>query len=133
MITRRSAVTILASLGLVPSTMTAWADAPLFQDYSPAAFEAAIAAGKPVLVAIHAGWCPTCRVQRSILSGLMIKPEFKDLLILRVDFDGQRPVVAGFGAHSQSTLIMFKGKAEMGRSVGDTNEQRIEELLRSGI
>jgi thioredoxin 1 len=29
--------------------------------YTPEAFEAAMAAGKPILVEIHASWCPVCK------------------------------------------------------------------------
>ena len=40
-----------------------------------------------------------------------------------------KPVVKQFGAQMQSTLIVFKGTAEQGRSVGDTKEASIEALL----
>src|SRR5579884_3320986 len=36
--------------------------------YTPDAFAAAQKAGKPILVAIHASWCPTCKAQKPILS-----------------------------------------------------------------
>ncbi|CCE02732.1 putative Thioredoxin (H-type,TRX-H) (fragment) [Bradyrhizobium sp. STM 3809] len=35
----------------------------------------------------------------------------------------------GFGAQMQSTLIVFKGTTETGRSVGDTKEASISALL----
>ena len=40
-----------------------------------------------------------------------------------------KPVVKQFGAQMQSTLIVFKGAAEQGRSVGDTKEASIAALL----
>ena len=40
-----------------------------------------------------------------------------------------KPVVKEFGAQMQSTLIIFKGSAEQGRSVGDTREASIAALL----
>lgn len=35
--------------------------------------------------------------------------------------------------HQQSTLITFKGKKEVGRSIGDTNATSIEALLNKAI
>ena len=133
MLTRRSAIAAAASLLSLPLAVQAFADAPVFQTYAPNTFAAAQATGKPILIAIHAVWCPTCKVQRAVLNDLIKKPEYKDLVVLRVDFDDQKDAVTGFGADSQSTLIMFKGKAEMGRSVGTTNSKKIEELLRLAI
>ena len=97
--------------------------------FSADAFKAAQAAGSPILVEIHADWCPTCKAQRPILDKLTAVPKFKDLKIFRVDFDAQKPAVKEFGAQMQSTLIVFKGAAEQGRSVGDTKEASIAALL----
>ena len=101
--------------------------------FTPQAFEAAQKGGKPVLVAIHASWCPTCRAQSPILGKLTADPKFKDMVVLRLDFDEQKDLVRKFGAQSQSTLIVFKGAAEVGRSVGDTNPESIEALLGKAI
>ena len=60
------------------------------------------------------------RRRSPILDKLTADPKFKDLKIFRVDFDAMKPVVKQFGAQMQSTLIVFKGAAEQGRSVGDT-------------
>jgi hypothetical protein len=40
-----------------------------------------------------------------------------------------KPAVKQFGAQMQSTLIVFKGSLEEGRSVGDTREASISALL----
>jgi len=97
--------------------------------FSADAFKAAQASGSPILVEIHADWCPTCKAQGPILDKLTANPKFKDLKIFRVDFDAMKPVVKQFGAQMQSTLIVFKGAAEQGRSVGDTKEASIAALL----
>jgi len=127
MINRR---TIIAS-GLVAAALavgTAHA-APAAMPFTQAAFEAAQKSGKPILVEIHADWCPTCKAQQPIISQLRDDPKFKDLVVFRVDFDGQKDVVKQFNARSQSTLIVFRGAAEAGRSVGDTNKATITALL----
>jgi thioredoxin 1 len=97
--------------------------------FSPEAFKAAQASNSPILVEIHADWCPTCKAQDPILDKLTADPKFGNLKIFRVDFDAMKPVVRQFGAQVQSTLIVFKGLAEQGRSVGDTREASIAALL----
>lgn len=48
---------------------------------------------------------------------------------LVVDFDTAAKLARSFGARFQSTLIVFKGGAERGRAVGETNDRAIAELL----
>jgi thioredoxin 1 len=105
----------------------AFAGAPV--PFSEEAFKAAQASNSPILVEIHADWCPTCKAQGPILDKLTADPKFRNLKIFRVDFDAMMPVVKQFGAQMQSTLIVFKGAAEQGRSVGDTKEASIAALL----
>jgi thioredoxin 1 len=102
-------------------------------NYSSATFAAAQTAGRPILVEIHASWCSTCKAQAQVLGALESEPQFKDLLIVRVDFDSQKDVVRQFGARAQSTLITFKGGKETGRSVGDTDPQSLADLLNKAI
>ncbi len=106
----------------------AWADNTVVP-FSAEAFKSAQASGSPILVEIHADWCPTCKAQKPILEKLTADPKFRDLKIFRVDFDAMKPAVKQFGAQMQSTLIVFKGAAEQGRSVGDTREPSIAALL----
>ena len=111
-------------LGVVAARATAL-DTPFEQT----AFAAAQREGKPILVEVWASWCPTCAAQRPILEKLTADPAFKDLVVFRVDFDAQKPQVREFGAQMQSTLVVFRGAAERGRSVGDTNADSIRALL----
>jgi thiol-disulfide isomerase/thioredoxin len=90
-------------------------------------------AGKPILVAVHASWCPTCKAQAPILSDLRADPRFKDLVYFVVDFDSQKDLVNRFGVRMQSTLIVFKGDKEQGRSVGDTQRATIYALAEKSI
>lgn len=116
------------AVAAVPAAVpAAWAatEAPFTQQ----AFASAQREGKPILVDISATWCPTCAKQRPILSQLMADPAFKDLVVYQVDFDTQKDVVRALGAQMQSTLVVFHGAAEKGRSTGDTNAQSIKALL----
>lgn len=109
------------------------ANAAMESPFTQDAFTAAQKAGKPILVDITAPWCPTCAAQKPILNKLAADPAFKEMVILRVDFDSQKDVVRALNARSQSTLIVYRGANEVGRSVGDTNEASIAALLRKGL
>ena len=126
MLSRRSMIfaAVVASLGFVAPAL-----ATETKTFDQASFAAAQKAGKPILVAIHASWCPTCKAQRPILSELMADPKFKNLVYFVVDFDSQKDVVKNFGVRMQSTLIAFKGATETGRSVGETDRSSIAALL----
>jgi len=97
------------------------------------AFEDAQAAGKPILIEVHAPWCPICKAQAPILARLSSAPKFKDMVRFNVDFDTQKDLLRKFNVRMQSTLIAFKGKQEVARSTGDTNAGSIERLLDKSI
>ena len=97
------------------------------------AFQAAQAAGRAILVEVHADWCPVCARQKPILSGLSAEPAFAGVLRLIVDFDTQKDVLRTFNVARQSTLIAFKGTTERARSVGDTNAASIRALVQSAV
>ncbi|MBI4757151.1 MAG: thioredoxin family protein [Betaproteobacteria bacterium] len=118
-----------AFLALVAAGAASAADAP----FDAARFDALNNAGKPVLVAIHADWCPTCKAQEPIVHELLNTPELRGVTALRVDFDSQKDAVRRFRAQYQSTLIVFKGGKEVGRSTGDTRKESIAALLKKAI
>jgi thioredoxin len=120
------AVATTLSFGAAASAMSP-------QSYSQKAFDAAQAAGKPILLHITAPWCPTCKAQQPILSKLETLPKFKGLVVLNIDFDSKKDLLRKFNVRSQSTLVVFKGRQEAGRSSGDTNAASIEALLNKAI
>ncbi len=101
--------------------------------FTPQAFAAAQAADAPILVAIQASWCPTCAAQRPILQKIEAEAQYKNLRVLMVDFDTQKDVVHQMGATMQSTLVVFRGKKEVARSVGDTNPNSIAATVRRSL
>ena len=92
-------------------------------------FEAAQAAGHPILVDISATWCPTCRRQGEVIGNILDRGEFADLVILKLDWDDQRQIAHGFGARRQSTLVVYRGADEVGRAIAITGERDIQSLL----
>lgn len=128
---RRQALISLASAALVLSLAPAQAKPDTAFDQ--AAFDAAQASGKPVLLHVFADWCETCHAQRAVLDELEMDAAFKDYVVLAIDFDTQKDVMRSFGATSRSTMIAFKGKTEVGRLVGDTKLATIKALMEKGL
>ena len=111
------------------SPIAATATAGEKRAFDAAAFAAAQAAGKPILVDIRADWCIVCARQRPIIEALAAQPRFQNLVVFEVDYDREKSTVRDFGAFRQATLIAFKGSTEVGRSVYDSSPDSIEALL----
>jgi len=121
------ALCALAAAALLVFSVVSHA-AESFDDQS---FKQAQAAGKTILVDITASWCPTCRRQRPIVE--QIEKETPNLLVYEVDFDTAKDALKRFRVQYQSTLIVFKGTSEIGRSTGDTDPARIRALVAKGF
>ncbi len=101
--------------------------------YDRALFDAAVAAGGPVLIDVYAPWCTTCRAQSAVLAELFARPEFSAFQVFVIDYDTEKDIMRSFGVQQRSTLIAFSGGAEVGRIVGDTRPAAIEALLAAAI
>ena len=122
----------LASLALALSIGFGGAvNAAEYRRFARADFEAAQAAGRPILVDVAAWWCPTCASQKGSIKAAAADATFAKLIIYRLDYDKQKSDWKRFGVQRQSTLIAFKGTKETGRSVGDTDKARIQALMKS--
>ena len=95
----------------------------------PEALAQAQSEGKPILVDVFAAWCSVCRAQNPILTQLTREPKYKNLVVLKADFDKQKEELKALNVQRQSTLIVFKGDDEIDRSIGDTSQLSIEGLL----
>ena len=123
----RHAFRLLALVAFVAGPLPAFAG--MERPFDNAAFDAAQEAGKPVLVEIHADWCPTCKAQKPVLDKLSGQPKYSGIERFRVDYDAQKDQVKRFKAKMQSTLVVYRGKDEVARSVGETDEGKIRALL----
>ncbi|MGY2732728.1 thioredoxin family protein [Sphingomonas sp. UYP23] len=101
--------------------------------FSLATLKTAQAAGKPVLIDAFAPWCPTCRAQAPTIDGLATDPAYRDLLILRLDYDHQTTEKKVLGISKQSTLIAFKGGKETGRTLGITDPGQIRAFAATAL
>lgn len=109
--------------------LSATASAADWQNYSPESFAAAQASGNPLIVHVHAPWCPTCKAQMPTLDELRQDAALKDAVFMRADFDTQKDFLRAQRVSSQSTILIFKGEKEAARSVAETNRDRLRAMV----
>ena len=98
-----SAAAVAAPLALAP--LYAQESATRHVPFTQAAFEAAQAAGKPILVDVYAPWCPVCRAQQAPIAAAQADPANADLVVFRLDFDSQKAEQRPLRVTGQATLI----------------------------
>ena len=116
----------------VAMPMAASAQARLVE-YSQSTFQAAQREGRTIVVDVHAPWCPTCRAQEPILRELRSHPDLANALFIRVDFDSNAAFRRAHNIPRQSTILVFQGRNETGRSVAETNRDRLRSFVLGAI
>ena len=101
--------------------------------YNSVTFRNALEAGKPILVHVTAPWCGECKQQKPIVAALTVQNEYAALTIFDVDFDTQKDALRELRVPKQSTLIVFKNRAEVTRAVGITRRDAIEAVLKNAL
>lgn len=120
---------VFGTLLLALAGTTAAAEVPFDQ----ASYVQALAAGKPVVVYLHADWCPTCRAQQPIVDRLSKEPRLKDVTIYVADFDKETALEKSLKVTQQSTFVVFKQGHEVTRSTGQTTEPAIRAVLEQAL
>lgn len=131
---RRAALALMA--GLASTVLTRPAAALMISDYSDEGLTKLEAWGKPYLLDFYASWCVTCAAQQRVLDSLIeADPRYADILIVRVDWDkfGRGELATRLAIPRRSTLVMMRGKTELGRLVAETREDKIAALLELGV
>lgn len=118
---------------LALSSFAALSMAGDIKPFSQTEFDKLTHEGKPVVLDISATWCPTCKAQKPIIDGLMKQPAYKDVTLMTIDFDSDKPTLKKFKVTMQSTLVGFNGDKEVGRSVGDTTPAGLESLVKKTL
>lgn len=110
--------------------------APAFaaeQPFDQTTFNQLLTQNKPVVVHVHASWCPVCRAQQKILDELLPKPEYAQLTVFKADFDTEKALLRKYKVRNQSTFLVFKNGKEVDRSTGDTDQASISKLLKEAL
>lgn len=123
---------LLAAVGAVLAgamQFTAQAQNTGWQAYDAAAFSAAQNDGKTIVVDVYADWCPTCRAQAPILDELRAERASADILFVKVNFDDEKAFLRTHRIPRQSTVLVFRGKREVARSIAETNRSRLRGVV----
>lgn len=121
------------SLAAAAIAITAPASAGEIRHFNRADFQALQAKDAPTIVFVHADWCPICRAQETTINKLLSTPAYRNVTVLKIDFDTERPLWASFGAQKQSTLIGFHGRRETARLAYDANPDKVTALVASTL
>ncbi|MGI4876757.1 MAG: thioredoxin family protein [Janthinobacterium lividum] len=127
--------TMLIIAAAIASAITGAAPA-VAVEYAPftrAAFDAAQAAGQPIVVDIAASWCPVCASQEHTIKDAAGDPRYAHLTIFKINYDKQKAEWSKFGVTKQGTLIAFKGRREVDRVSFQTDKTLIANLLQSAV
>ncbi len=108
--------------------VSSWSYALTITPYSSEAFAKLQVADEPVTLHFHADWCPTCRAQDKTLEALKTDPALK-LTVLSVDYDKETELKKQLKVRSQSTFVVYRGKVEKSRQIGETSPEAIRKAL----
>jgi thioredoxin 1 len=97
--------------------------------FDRAAFDKAVASGRPVIVHIAATWCPTCKAQKPLVDALLREPKRKGMAFFKADYDTESALKQRLRVSQQSTFVVFKAGKEVGRSTGETSKEAIAALF----
>jgi thioredoxin 1 len=109
------------------------ANAAEVKDFGRAAFAAAQAEGRPILVDVKAWWCPVCASQNSTIKKAIASADYAKLVVFNVNYDKQKDVLPVFAVTKQATLIAYRGKRQTGRLDFVTDKAQINNLLASTL
>ena len=98
------------------------------QHFDTAAFEAAIAGDKPVLVDFWATWCGPCRMIAPVIEEIAAEFEGK-AVVGKVDVDEEPGLAQRFGVMSIPTLIVLKGGKVVEQAVGARGKADVAAMI----
>lgn len=97
--------------------------------YEQSHFEAVLARGGAVVVALVADWCMTCSRQEAAVSELLEERRFENLTVIVADFDREVELRRRLRVVLQGTFVVFKDGNEVARATGASDKAAIGALF----
>lgn len=103
--------------------------------FTTAAFETALKSNGAFVVAFHSDSCGSCKVQKPNLESALLEEPLIPVDGLMANFEA----TAEFRKHLEkpvrgpSTILVFKNGKEISRILGETNKEKIRDLISSAI
>ena len=108
--------------------------------YNRAQFETFQAQNRKIVLVVHAGWCPQCRLTLIETQRLLRQPQYHEIVQIKVDYDQDKSELRRLRIPDRSTVVAYQGRQEVGRVVGlellrqenklEPIQQLLEQLLR---
>ena len=102
-----------------------------YTNFSLSSLEKAKAVGKTIVVNSYEPWCWSCRKQDKVLLGA--KEEFKDVVFLTYQQGKNKDIAEALNVSVRTTIVVFKGKKEVARIIGQTGKPEIYSAIEKGI
>lgn len=115
---RRSFLITFPTIGLGVGAHSAFAAG--IKPYDAKTFANALNAG-PVVVHVHADWCPVCKAQQPTLEKLSTDAKLSKVEFVKVNFDKDKDFLKAHRVANQSVIVVFKGGKEVARLSGLTD------------
>ena len=102
-----------------------------YTNFSLSSLEKAKAVGKTIVVNSYEPWCWSCRKQDKVL--IDAKDEFKDVVFLTYQQGKHKDIAETLNISVRTTIVVFKGKKEVSRIIGQTGKTEIYSAIKKGI
>ena len=102
-----------------------------YTNFSLSSLEKAKNTGKTVVVNSNEPWCWSCRKLDKVLIGP--KDEFKGVVFLTYQQGKHKDIAEALNISVRTTIVVFKGKREVARIIGQTGKTEIYSAIKKGI
>lgn len=100
-------------------------------NFSLKSFDNAKANGKTIVINSYESWCGTCITQIKILN--QAKKDFKDIIFMSFEQKKSKEIAKELNIKHRTTIVVYKGKNEVSRLIGQTSKQIIYSAIEEGI
>ena len=100
-------------------------------NFSIETLEKAKTTGKTIVINSYEIWCGTCSKQTKILD--QAEKEFNEIIFLSYEQSKNKDIAKKLGIKHRTTIVVYKGKNEVFRIIGQTDKETIYSAIKKGI